>query len=88
MLLSLIANAKDKERVPKFFKGQRVSYDPGFFLHKACSGKGKIVELEYNDDKTKEPVYRIEPPIEETDCPIYIEKRESEIKDAEETNAQ
>lgn len=74
-LMSLTANAKD----PLFYKGERVLFKTGFFLHKVCSGKGRIYE--YNEGSN---TYTVEPPANETDCPSFISGlRESDLKDNE-----
>lgn len=75
VLMSLIANAKD----PKFYKGERVIYNTGFFLHKVCSGNGTIYEY-----KADTLTYTVEPPTSETDCPPFIsDLKESDLKDNE-----
>ena len=73
--ISLTANAKE----PKFYKGEKVIYKTGFFLHKVCSGKGTIYE--YKDDTQ---TYTVEPSIQESDCPPFISDiKESDLKDNE-----
>jgi len=75
VLMSLTANAKD----PLFYKNERVIYKTGFFLHKVCSGKGKI--FEYNESTDS---YTVESPSSETECPSFITGLKSfDLKDNE-----
>lgn len=66
---------------PKFYKGQRVKYQPIYFLHKVCSGKGTIEDV--SEYSKKGYFYRISPPTYEPDCPDTLDKPENEIKDRE-----
>lgn len=77
MLLTLTAQAKE----PKFYKGQKVKYNVGFFLHKVCSGNGIISDV--GSDGHNNYTYDIATPQEEQQCPIRVEKEESEIQSAE-----
>ena len=75
-MLSLTAQAKGPE--PKFYKGQQVKYEVGFFLHKVCSGKGEISEVTSNSSGSF--TYQITPPFSESDCPSIVERDEKDIK--------
>lgn len=77
MMLALMA-AQAQAREPKFYKGQKVTYEVGFFLHKVCSGNAEIYEV--HDGENGSYVYTITPPENESDCPSFIEKEESQIK--------
>jgi hypothetical protein len=79
LLFALTANASSLPQDPLFYKGECVIYKTGFFLHKACSGHGIIVEV----DQNKAPFeYTIEAPADEVDCPPLIYRYENEIKAA------
>lgn len=63
---------------PKFYKGQNIKYEVGFFLHKMCSGKGVIDDY---DSDTR--MYTIFTPMEDKGCPFRLEKYENQITNAE-----
>lgn len=72
------AMAQAKAPEPKFYKGQQVKYEVGFFLHKVCSGKGEISDV--NSNGLGSFIYQINPPMGESDCPSIIERDEKDIK--------
>ena len=83
LLMSLTTYAQDTG--PKFYKGQQVTYKTGFFLHKVCSGKGKIDDFKYDlssEDGKLRYNYSIKTPLNERDCPSTVNVDESEIKAA------
>jgi hypothetical protein len=51
IILATPAFAKAPE--PKFYKTQKVTFEPGSFYKKVCTGKGEIISYQYNDFEDK-----------------------------------